>query len=297
MRIELLERDGDRARYRVFDGDGREVSTTHRDVSMEIAEARRRKLGLVAILAEREGITLDRAKPVAVIPRLPDAPVAADHTHEEFAEAPEPEAPHEHADVDAGFKRLETLLDHVLGRVQSLEQSRLISEKTEIHWDNHETEFGTLTEGIERVRRLVVGLTGIVAALGEDLDKHKTERNPHKHEHEHGHDFEFKAQSDRMDLVLREHDDFMAKYIDPAPALESLRSAFAGLEGAVHKRLADQRSEPPLPHSHALEEVPHEHPAEHVHYWVLNSEEDTAGRHRRIYKCWSCGQTEVKMGE
>lgn len=54
--IKILERDGTHARYVVLDDEGREIRQTHRDITKNVAEAKRRKVSLATVIAESEGL-------------------------------------------------------------------------------------------------------------------------------------------------------------------------------------------------------------------------------------------------
>ncbi len=53
--VKIVQQEGSYARYFVYDGAGRELYQTHRDVSKELAEAKRKHTSLQKILEAREG--------------------------------------------------------------------------------------------------------------------------------------------------------------------------------------------------------------------------------------------------
>lgn len=53
--VKILQREGSYARFFVYDGAGRELYQTHRDVSKEMAEAKRKRTSLQKVLEAREG--------------------------------------------------------------------------------------------------------------------------------------------------------------------------------------------------------------------------------------------------
>ncbi|MGD9827086.1 MAG: hypothetical protein AB7E70_20400 [Hyphomicrobiaceae bacterium] len=96
MRIDLAERDGTHLRYFLYDDAGNELRQVNRDCAREIEIASKQKRSLADVLLERE--SGERTKKQRRTALAPDraAPVATNHTHEEFGW---PVAEHEHPDL------------------------------------------------------------------------------------------------------------------------------------------------------------------------------------------------------
>ena len=54
--IKIVNREGTHARYFVYDDAGREIAQVDRDISREIAEAKRKHVSLVSVLAAKHHV-------------------------------------------------------------------------------------------------------------------------------------------------------------------------------------------------------------------------------------------------
>ena len=100
MEIKLVDRTGTHARYFVYADSGDELRQVSRDISEDLAEARRKRVSLISIILRKEAaqegqeIILRSLEEVSV----PSAPIpphghdVADHEHPEYSTIQE----HEH---------------------------------------------------------------------------------------------------------------------------------------------------------------------------------------------------------
>ena len=54
MRVEVVARDGDSARFFVYDGHGQELYQSHRTIRRELIEAKRKHMSLASVILETE---------------------------------------------------------------------------------------------------------------------------------------------------------------------------------------------------------------------------------------------------
>ena len=251
-KITIRDRQGKMVRYVVYDDDGHFLKSAHRDVSEEIAEAKRRKVSLVKVLAERERVKLAGPPPDAQeIPVLADAPVAADHTHEEFRQ-PVQEHDHSHRHDLPGH-------EHDLPPHKHEHSHPLIPHAHDLEEHGHGL-LGTRLELIER---------GLETALNRDL-------TDHEHEHSHPHKHEEEYQTLALGLVdLRRELAELRQLAEARPPVPDHEHPLV-----IHRHEAVDHSHPLMAHQHDVsahsheavlpehnhDVPPHEHPlSDHSH--------------------------------
>lgn len=294
-KIELLERDGLTARYIVRDDDGRELRQTHRDVSKALEVARRRKINFLDVLAAEEGIVLTPLPKIAVIPVKADAPVASDHTHEEFS-YPEPDRSHEHEEISSRLLKIEALLGTVTSRLLEVEMALELAKHSG-HPHTHTDEFDELRGLLQLQSHKTADGAQQIRTLSELLEDHLA-RGQHSHDHESV-ETRLGWLAEQAKIVQAQAHEHTADPDHEHTAIEGLLARMQSVEGTLPPQLPTrldlvERHTHPR-HVHGKDEWPeHDHPeVEHGHHWLLVSEEDTAGKHRRIYKCRDCGRVET----
>lgn len=187
MRIELVSRDDPMARYVVYDDAGVELKQVSRDVSEEIAAARKRRKPLLDVLAEVENITrptkgmiesLSAAAPVAL--------TTDEHTHVEFGDFLRGMPDHEHGLEQHNHPHNHdalTAMAHLFGAHEQGQHDDLIEIRKQLGTHGHDEkaeivhEHGGLTQRVENAETLLTGLR---------------DRPVPTHDHPHQHD-EFEA--------------------------------------------------------------------------------------------------------
>ena len=159
-----------------------------------------------------------------------------------------------------------------------------------------------VTLEITKVTKLVQEMESVVGEFRmHDLarwlafDEAWAEQEKHTHPPDVSHPHEqFSELADRIEAV--------EAGLGNAPDHHSVDEALgvlAGQHAALAARVEKEAGHTHPRHFHSKDEWPeHDHPeVEHGHHWLLVSEEDTAGTHRRIWRCRDCGKVETHQGD
>lgn len=176
MKIEIVSREGSQARYFVYGDDGAELKQVHREITADIAQARRQKRSLAAVIAESEGIEQPASVlPTATAPSRKGSLIALEHTHAEFSDVaehahPEYEHGHEHTHND-----LESLLSNLAQKDAGLADAlEALGRLLEAH--RHPA-------AVHPHPDLEAQLDALTTALGRSVKhEHHHEHPPHSHE-------------------------------------------------------------------------------------------------------------------
>ena len=225
MRIDLVSREDPMARYVVYADDGAELKQVSRDVSEEIAEARKRRKPLLDVLAERENITRPRRQNESLTAVGPVVLSPDEHTHAEFGDflrgMPDHEHgleqhnhPHSHDDLTAlrtHFNTHEQGQHDDLVEIQKQLGTHSHGEKADIVH-----EHVGLTQRVENAETLLTGLR---------------DRPVQQHDHPHNHD-EFEGYEGQIKAIWT--------------AISEIRRALEG-----HTHVWPVHAHEPVKHEHA----------------------------------------------
>lgn len=187
VQIKILDREGAHVRYLWWDEQGVEHQED-RDAFDEQVIARRRKVSLEVVLAEKHGARLAKERAVRVVPVKADAPVVKDHTHEEIVNPTIPEHGHEyaskdhphdyanHADISLlGFKLEQNSLEEAAAR-------EAINRRLDEHEVSH--SFAPLNHSHPAIEQRLDNLEILVTAIGEQVKRlSEAKYAPEKHGH------------------------------------------------------------------------------------------------------------------
>ena len=122
LELRNFEREGNSVRYSIYDDRGNYLRSSHYDATTEIAEARRRHISLRHLIELKEAVKDAPAPEITILPIVPDAPIARDHTHEPADEYAEKNHGHNEFKVLAqGIVQLETVTKAQAARLDAIE--------------------------------------------------------------------------------------------------------------------------------------------------------------------------------
>lgn len=258
--IRDFKRDGNRARYFVYDDRGNELSQVERDISAEIAEAKRRKTSLVAEVAKFHGAKAEVIAPVVTtpIPEGEEAPVVHEHWHAEFDEV----ANHEHKELVDATKLVAQGVVELDKKLGEHHHTGAYAAQSHLHLHLEES----IVQSQEHASR--IGLE--VAKVAERLTEHKHPLEDHTHElaaHNHPELQEIKDRFDALLLIV----EGLATRLEAVEA----KPEYAALDHG-HEAVAHEHEQVLVEHEHpqyVLEAAPvktraRKVPADHSHSYV-----------------------------
>lgn len=191
MRIEVEREQGTtNAVVSFFDDAGVLARKEHRSIAADLIKAHRTRRALADVIAEGEGEKAAKRPRRAVLGPVADAPVAQDHTHEEFSY---PVGEHEHEDKEHthphGHGEI-VAVDDRLNRVEGDLAGEMIVLRKDLSVHGHDDK-AALAHEHAAIEQQVANVASLVTGLRDrPLQTHD---HPHQHEEFQGYEGQIKA--------------------------------------------------------------------------------------------------------
>ena len=243
LELRNFEREGNSVRYSIYDDRGNYLRSSHFDATTEIAEARRRHISLRHLIELKEAVKDAPAPEITVLPAIPDAPIAKDHRHEEFAEVAEHDHPHTHDNFQTVAQALQELRDRIA------DLNELIKKHVHPQYEHEHLDLAPLLHGHP------------FNDHQHPIQIHDHPFMAHEHVHEHEHEHEHEHPHNHAEYASREHPHpFMVHDHPPQEHEHSFKTHDHPLREHDHPHQHPEPALPPHEHPGSVHEHPHTHP-------------------------------------